>query len=107
MLTQVAAGKLDWSYESFTIAHDWLEKNGYFERQYPTPRSRGDAMRPAPKTFPPFVGDEERAAEEDRSRVAQANRVAQDMERALSLPFEELKKQARAGMKAFSHEAVR
>jgi hypothetical protein len=107
MAAQVAAGKLTWSYEAFDRAHDWLNQNGYFEVAYGLPRKCGDAARPAPRAFSTFVGETERAAEENDARIAQARRVAQEIERALSMPFEQLRQEARAGMKQFSHEAVR
>ncbi len=106
MFTQIAAGKLTWEYESFTVAHDWLEANGYFEKA-PAPKRREFAMTSAPKIYPPFLSDNERAAEDDRAQIEQARRIEKNVERALSLPFEQLRKEVRGGLKAYGTQDVR
>jgi hypothetical protein len=106
MFSQTAAGKLTWDYESFTVAHDWLEANGYFEKP-PARKRREFAMTSAPKVYPPFLSDRERAAEDDRARVKQARRIEKEVERALSLPFDQLRQQVRGGLKAYGAQEVR
>jgi hypothetical protein len=106
MLTQIATRKLTWDYESFTAAHDWLEANGYFEKA-PARKRREFAMTSAPKVYPPFLSDAERAVEDDRAQVEQARRIGKDVERALSLPFDQLRKEVRGGLKAYGSQEVR
>jgi hypothetical protein len=106
MFTQIAAGRLTWDYESFTVAHDWLEANDYFEKP-PARKRREFAVTRAPKMFPPFLSDSERAAEGDRERAEQARRIEKDVECALSLPFDQLQKQVRGSLKAYGSQEVR
>jgi hypothetical protein len=106
MFTQIAVGKLTWNYESFTAAHDWLEANGYFEKP-PAPKRREFAMTSAPKIYPPFLSDAESADENDPAQVEQARRIEKDIERALSLPFDQLRKEVRGGLKSYGTQDVR
>ncbi len=96
MLAQTAAGKLTWDYESFSVAHDWLQANGYFEKP-PAPRRREFAMTTAPKVYPPFLSAEERADADAQRRAEHARRMGREIERAVSLPFEQLRREVRAG----------
>jgi hypothetical protein len=107
LLTNIAAGTLGWSYEALDRSFTWLHANDYLE-EAPRPRKRGDfAMISAPKIYPSFRSDAERAAADDRRRIEQARLIEKDVERALALPFDQLQQQVRGSLKAYGTQAVR
>jgi hypothetical protein len=107
LLTNIAAGTLDWSYEALDATYQWLRENNYLE-DAPRPRKRGEfATTSAPKIYAPFLSGEARAAEGDRQRIEQARLIEKDVERALSVPFDQLQKQVRASLSRYGAEAVR
>ncbi len=103
---QISLGKLTWNYESFSIAHDWLESAGYFEK-VPARKRREFATTCSPRTYPKFVSDAERVAEDDCARMEQARRIEQEISRALSIDFATLRREVRGALPQYGREEVR
>ena len=94
LLTNVAAGTLEWSYEAVSTAYQWLHEHGYLEAA-PRTRKRGDPTSSAPKVFPPFISDELLVTQAETEQLA---RTAREVETALSTDFASLQRGVRRSL---------
>lgn len=84
---------VQWSVEVLDETYFFLLVNNYLETPFKT-ASIHPRGQPAPKPYP-YVMPEEAAEETERERIEDSAKTAQEIERALSLPFNELQKQVR------------
>jgi hypothetical protein len=87
-----------WSVEALDEAFAFLLANNYLETPFRTGtvHPRGQS---APKRYP-YVMPEQAAEESERNRDEDFARTTAEIERALSLPFEQLRREARQGFKS-------
>jgi hypothetical protein len=89
---------IQWSVEALDEAFTFLLANNYLETPFKTAaiHPRGQS---APKPYP-YVMPEEAAEEAERERIEDIHKTTEEIERAFSLPFDDLQKEVRYGFKS-------
>jgi hypothetical protein len=107
LFAQIATGNMTFGIEALDKCFAWLDANGYLEKQFTTPRPRGEFVNSgAPKVYPVFTTPAEREGQAQEAQDAALTDHLRVVEAALRLPFAELQKHVRATNPNYASKVV-